>query len=231
MSKIGHIVIATNKYIEFVQPLLASSMRYFLPKHETTMFLFTNTKGIPGAVTIEQEHYPWPGMTLRRYEIFWNNRDILKNMDYLYYTDVDMLFVGSVGDEILGDLTATIHPGYYNTSPHLLPYEKNPRSTAYVRSSERHRYFAGGFNGGKRDNYLDMAKTIYSNIQKDFEHGYVAIWHDESHLNRYFIDHPPGVVLDPSYCFPKDAVWARENPYKTTMKLCPLEKNHKEYQI
>lgn len=229
--RVGHLVIATNRYIEFAKPLCDSAEQYFLPNHEKVMFLFTNMSGIDSAVRVEQEHYPWPGMTLRRYEIFWNNRDLFKDMDYLYYTDVDMLFVGLVGDEVLGSLVATIHPGYYNAPPYVLPYEKDPRSTAYVRPSEWHRYFAGGFNGGKRDNYLDMAKTIYSNIQEDFEHGYVAEWHDESHLNRYLIDHPPEVALDPSYCFPKDAVWAREHPYRATMKLCPLEKNHAEFQL
>lgn len=229
--KIGHVVIATNKYMKFAQPLLDSARKFFLPGHDVTMFLFTNVEAINDVVRIEQEHYPWPGMTLRRYEIFWNNRDALKDMDYIYYTDVDMLFVDKVGDEVLGNLVATIHPGFYNAPAPVLPFEKNPRSTAFVNPGEGRRYFAGGFNGGKRDTFLGMAKEIYDNIQKDLEWGHIAQWHDESHINRYFIDNPPSVVLDPSYCFPKDAVWAQQHPYRSTMKLCPIEKNHVEFQV
>jgi len=229
--KIGHLVIATNRYMEFLDPLLESARRHFLPGHEVTPFVFTNMPYNGPGVRVEQEHYPWPGMTLRRYEIFWKNRDALASMDYLYYTDADMIFVAPVGDEVLGDLVATIHPGYYNAPWSVMPFENNPRSTAFVDPAKRSRYFAGGFNGGRRDAFLDMSKHIQDGIRKDSEYGYTAQWHDESHLNRYLTDHPPTVCLDPSYCFPKDAVWAAQHPYRMTMKLCPVEKNHKEYQI
>ena len=229
--KIGHLVIATNRYMEFVDPLLESARRHFLPGHERTIFLFTNMPYGGDAVRVPQEHYPWPGMTLRRYEIFWVNRYLLAGMDYLYYTDVDMLFVDKVGDEVLGDLVATIHPGFYNAPAHVMPFDNNPASKAFVDPARRSRYFAGGFNGGRREAFLEMAKDIYDSIRADERTGYVAQWHDESHLNRYLVEHPPAVVLDPSYCFPKDAVWAAQHPYRSTMKLCPLEKNHKEYQI
>lgn len=229
--KIGHVVIATNRYMGFAKPLLDSAKEHFLTNHDVTMFLFTNVKAIEGVVRVEQKHEPWPGMTLKRYQIFWKNRDIFKDMDYIYYTDVDMLFVDKVGDEILGELTATYHPGFFNAPTHLLPYEKNPRSTAYVNPSERKSYYAGGFNGGKRDTFLSMSETILNNIESDMEWGYTAEWHDESHLNRFLIDNPPEVSLDPSYCFPKDAIWAQNSVFKKTMKLCPLEKDHSEYQI
>lgn len=230
--RIGHLIVATNKYIEFVKPLLISSNKYFLPKHEVTTFLFTNMPfSMNGVVCINQEHYPWPGMTLMRYEIFLENKNIISDMDYLFYTDVDMLFVDTVGDEVLGDLVATIHPGFYNSPPKDLPHERNPKSKAYVSLSDRHRYYAGGFNGGKREAFINLATGIYENIKKDLEWGYIAEWHDESHLNRYLIDHPPSITLDPSYCFPKDHPMAVGHPYRSTMKLCALEKNHKEYQV
>jgi histo-blood group ABO system transferase len=229
--KVGHLVIATNRYMEFVGPLLDSARLHFLPGHEMTTFLFTNMPYAGAAVRVQQEHYPWPGMTLRRYEIFWKNRHLLAGMDYLYYTDADMLFVDKVGDEVMGGLVATIHPGMYNAPANVLPFENDTRSTAYVDLPQRKRYFAGGFNGGARDVFIDMARSICGAIKKDEAWGHVAQWHDESHLNKYLVEHPPTVVLDPSYCFPKDAVWAAQHPYRATMKLCPLEKNHAEYQV
>ena len=51
-----------------------------------------------------------------------------------------------------------------------------------------------------------MALTIERNIKKDMkEHRYIAVWHDESHLNRYLIDHPPTKLLSPEYlCTPSN---------------------------
>lgn len=41
------------------------------------------------------------------------------------------------------------------------------------------------------------------NIDIDFNNNIIAIWHDESHLNLYFTQHPPK-VLDSSYIYPED---------------------------
>lgn len=234
--KIGLLNIATNRYLEFVDNLYNSAREYFLSKegHEISFFLFTNK---PEEVkrtdvkVIYQEHYPWPGMTLRRYEIFCKNSEILSEMDYLYYCDIDMLFEGYVGSEIIGKSVGTIHPGFWNAPTHAMSYDRNPQSKAYVPFTDGQRYYAGGFNGGTSENFLKMAQTIYQNIEEDKKIGYIAQWHDESHMNRYFIDNPPEVVLDPSYCFPRDAVWAQNHPFRETRKLCALEKNHKEYQV
>jgi histo-blood group ABO system transferase len=234
--KIGLLNIATNRYLEFVDNLYNSANEYFLAKdgHEIFFFLFTN---LPDSIkrkdiqVINQEHYPWPGMTLRRYEIFSKNSELLSTMDYLFYCDIDMVFEGYVGNEIIGDLVATIHPGFWDAPLRVLSYERNPISKAYVALTEGQRYYAGGFNGGRSENFLKMSETIYKNIEEDKSKGHIAVWHDESHLNRYLIDNPPSVVLDPSYCFPKDAVWAQQHPYRATKKLCAIEKDHSQFQI
>lgn len=234
--KIGLINIATNRYMEFAENLYNSADKFFLSNegYEVHYFLFTNLPGKikrDNLIVTNQEHYPWPGMTLRRYEIFCKNEDILSDMDYLYYCDIDMLFEGYIGNEIIGESVGTIHPGFWNAPVHIMSYDRNPLSKAYVPFTEGKRYYAGGFNGGTSNNFLKMADTIYRNIEEDQKIGYVAQWHDESHLNRYFIDNPPEITLDPSYCFPKDAVWAQNHPYRESRKLCALEKNHSEYQV
>ena len=39
--------------------------------------------------------------------------------EYLFLIDADMLFEGDVGEEILGELVATLHPGYVGKRPSL----------------------------------------------------------------------------------------------------------------
>jgi histo-blood group ABO system transferase len=227
MIEVGLIVIATNKYMRFLKPLYDSMQRYFLnePDIQRKMFLFTNQAAFDGPVIIYQEHEPWPFMTLKRYEMFHKNSRFFEKMDYLYYTDVDMIIQNQVGREILGDRVATMHPGFWNTHRANFPYETNPLSTAYIDLGQGERYYAGGFNGGKREIFLEMAKVIAENVNKDLQNGYIAVWHDESHLNRYLIDHKPSVVLNPSYCFP-EAEWARNLPFQKI--VVALDKNHEE---
>jgi hypothetical protein len=79
-------------------------------------------------------------------------------------------------------------------------WETNNRSTAFVGRKYRKFYYCGGIWMGKKDAVLNFARLSYENISKDFGNDIVAIWHDESHLNRWasenvFREH------DPTYCF------------------------------
>lgn len=222
--KVGLLIIATNKYIQFLQPLIESADKYLLKNNEVTYFIFTNQSieinSVRDVVKINVDHREWPWMTLGRYKIFTDNSDTLSQMDYLYYCDVDMLFVSDVGTEILSERVATQHPGYFGKrgTP-----ETNFNSLAFVHPQEPMQYFAGGFNGGSSEEYLKMASVISKNIDIDFSNGIIAIWHDESHINRYFIDNPPTKILDPSYC-------CVENWYDCPFgrKLLALIKRHED---
>jgi histo-blood group ABO system transferase len=225
MAKIGLLVIATGKYDQFIPPLYKSMKKYFMKNHEVTMFVFTD-KEMPkkeDLVSLEHNHEPWPNPTLKRYHTFDKYKDILFNMDYLYYCDADMLFVGEVGDEILPDtetgLVGTEHPGFYGGKRGT--YDTNKDSTAFVKNNEGFIYFAGGFNGGTSKSFLKMSSIIKNNVDKDLSNNIIALWHDESHINRYFIDNPPK-VLNPSYCYPES--W--NLPFEK--KLLALDKNHNE---
>ena len=231
-KKIGLLVICLGKYDVFIPTLLQSVNRNFMINHDVTFFCFTdhkfpNKKGKINIKTINinsEEYMPFfPMATLKRYHIFDKYKEQLKEMDYLFYCDADMRFVGEVGDEILPDtetgLVATEHPGFYGGRRGT--YETRPESTAYVSEAEGECYFAGGFNGGTAEAFLEMSKTIKERVDKDLEKGIIAIWHDESQTNRYLIDNKPN-ILNPSYCYPES--W--ELPFEK--KLLALDKNHSE---
>jgi len=223
VKKVGLLIISTNKYVSFLKPLIESADSYFLPNQEVTYFIFTdqdiNINSNRNIVKTHVEHKEWPWMTLGRYKIFSNNSDFLSKMDYLYYCDVDMLFVNTVGDEILSERVATQHPGYYGLrgTP-----ETNTESLACVYYNENMQYFAGGFNGGTSFEYLKMSNKISENIDIDYSKNIIAVWHDESHMNRYFIDNNPTLVLSPSYCYGENM----KIPFEK--KLIALEKKHFE---
>lgn len=221
--RIGMLCIATNKYIRYAQPLWDSAKKYFMSGHEVSMFVFTNQPNVPeGTIRIEQDHMPWPGPTLMRYHVFLKSEEQLRKMDYLYYSDADMLFVDTVGDEALGDLVATIHPGFYNKQRSDFSYERRPESAAYMGPNDGASYFAGGFNGGKATKFLEMAAACKEMVDADASKGMVPIWHDESCMNKYLSKNPPTNALSPSYCYPES--W--NLPFKK--RLLALDKNHQE---
>ena len=223
--KIGLLVIATGKYDEFIPPLFKSMKKHFFKDHDVTMFVFSD-KEMPkkdGLVHISQQHEGWPYATLKRYHVFDNSKDVLSNMDYLFYCDADMLFVSDVGEEILPDelhnLVGTLHPGFYQGNRGT--YESNYYSLAFVSKDEGQFYFAGGFNGGTSDAFLKMSSILRNRIDDDLKNNIIAVWHDESHLNRYFVDNSPKVI-SPSYCYPEN--W--NLPFEK--KILALNKNHNQ---
>ena len=207
---IGVLVIATNKYIRFLEPLVESINKYFLTGHSVTVFCFTNIMDhvVPdNVILIEQEHMPWPLPTLKRFEIFYKHRDKYENIDILYYLDADMRINDYVGDEFLpGDkeLVAVIHPGYRRDF--LQSFERRPQSHACV-DWNHYVYHCGGVQGGKKDSYLKACEILSNNILDDMKRQIVAIWHDESHWNKYLISNPDIYKeLDCDYCYPESQI-------------------------
>ena len=218
-ANIGLLVVATGKYIRFVNPLIKSAEKYFCKNHKVTYFVFTDERSIPLPHTVYCFHprLGWPFDTMNRYHAYFNHWDALKHQDYLFAIDADMRFVSDVGDEILGERVATLHPGFIGKRG---TYESSPASKACIAEDEGDYYFEGGFYGGSRDAFFHILTTNIQNIDDDLQRGVVALWHDESHWNRYCIDHPPTTILSPSYCYPES--W-RLNYRK---KILALDKDH-----
>lgn len=230
MQKIVLILISTgDRYWQYIQPMIDSAKTFFLP-HD--VLLFTDCeKQFNVARQVMKSAQGFPRETLLRYHTMLTQKDYLASFDFVFYADVDMLFVDKVCYcDILGDgLTATLHPGFAHGQPP--PFENNPASRAYLRQSSH--YFCGGFNGGKSLEYLKLAETCRMNIDYDLNRGIIARWHDESHLNRYLYEHPPIRILSPSYCYPETNVEYYKRLWKgITYKpiLLALSKNKRQQQ-
>ncbi len=233
---IGLCMVATGKYIQFVTPLIRSAEKYFCPRHNRTYFVFTDNNialkeqdESSNIQFIYQKRLGWPYDTLLRFDVYLKNQVSFADMDYIFATDADMLFVNYMGDEILGKHVGTQHPGHNGknplwSAPGSISYETNPISTAYISHEEGEHYFAGGFYGGSYDGFFSMLTILMKRINADFVKDYIAVWHDESHLNRFFIDFPPEVILDRSYCYPEHGE-VKGYP-KCEPKLLALDKDH-----
>lgn len=231
---VGLLLIATGKYHRFIQGMISSADRFFFAdgNADVTYYVFSDTvpqvQSSRRVVHIQIPHKPFPFASMDRFKHFINNATALSPEDYLYYVDVDCLFVDKVGPEILGNLVGVQHCGYYNKQG---PYELNPQSALYIDPATYKQYFGGGFSGGLRHRYLELAEWCSTMIDKDVANGIIPIWHDESAINRYFAVVAPDVVLSPAYHYPQSNVeyykkiWA---PNNWQPKILLLDKNHVE---
>ena len=112
---------------------------------------------------------------------------MLTNTDVVYYLDVDLRVVQhirpfEVAPLKLRPLVAVRHMLQDGRGTP----ESRPQSRAYMEpGAPRLCYFAGGLVGGRTEEFVEMAKAIRAAIDEDDGREVVAIWHDESHLNKY----------------------------------------------
>ena len=221
--KIAVVMICLNEpYWQYLKPCIDSLKKFMLKRHELDFLVWTDMpkereKDL-GATIIPTEPFQWPLPTLHRYHLFLREEEKLREYDYVFYCDADMLAVSRIGDEILGDLVGAQHPMHAYKDSYNPPYEPNEKSTAFiprpgrivVRNGKRKLeplYYAGGFQGGRSDLWIDAMKVMRDRIDEDFsKNNYIARWNDESHVNRYFFENPPDVVLNPSYVYPDSLI-------------------------
>jgi histo-blood group ABO system transferase len=228
--KICIITIATNRYIQFVERLLDNIEEHFLNGHDIQCLLFTDHEvETSDNVKVSQiGHKPWPEPALKKYNYINSQSEYLKNFDYLYLFDADVGIVANVGEEVLQDLVGVLHPYKILEPEKPGTYEKRRESTAYVADEDHNKYYAAAFVGGKSSNFLKMAKTISERVDQDERNGIIAKWHDESHLNKYFIENPP-TDLSPSYMFPEELIGYSQYPFEP--KIVALKKESSFNQI
>jgi hypothetical protein len=241
--KIGLLIIATGKYKFFFDKLYKAIMENFLQNHEKIIFYFTDSnedesKKYKNLVQLKIKRLGFPGDTLYRYKRFNEFRqEILEtNVDYIYYLDVDMDIIDNVGEEIIPPntktLTAVFHPGYYRDREKPKPHESRKESSFYVPEHKRLVYIAGGFQGGKTKEYLDVTREISRKIDKDIKRNLMPVWHDESAWNHYLINNVKKFhVVNSSYCYPENADFRTYRGIKNlSPKIIALNKDHNYFR-
>ena len=83
----------------------------------------------------------------------------------------------------------------------------------------------GAFNGGRSKEFLQMCEQLSKNTHEDLENNVIALWHDESHLNKYIINRRYK-TLPCNYSYPEG--WNIEE-YKDDIKILLRDKANKKY--
>lgn len=238
IPKVAVLYIAIGRYIVFWDNFYKEMEKNFLPDAAVTYFVWTDdkTKSFPkNVVKIKQENLGWPKNTLMRFQMFESQKERLKEYDYIYFMNANMMPVDKIGSEIFPsenqELMVITHPGYYKKSKDTFPYDRNKDTEAYIPRGQGNMYAMGGFNGGTGPAFVKLIEKLNTAIKKDKEKGVMPVWHDESYLNKYILDKNP-LVLSPSYGYPEINA-LRMNPamkeFQQNPKIIILDKDNPKY--
>lgn len=234
--KIGILFIATGRYICFWEEFYKSAKEFLFPFADLHYFVFTDAGTIEfeendDVTKIFAQSTKWPISVCDKYSIILSGKNHYSEFDYLYHFNANMKFIAPIGEEILpqeehGYICACEWLNHkLKSTPDNFPYERNPHSSAYIPYGEGLHYFMGGVHGGRTKEYINMCESLDANIRKDFNNGIIAIWHDESHINKHLLDKNP-LIIPPEYAIPEN--WKYKN-YTKNRKGLLLDKLHWKY--
>ena len=216
--RVGFVTYATGPYNAFVWDLWRSIQEHAFTRHDVHLFVFTDDPAAFGGQqnihARHQDRVGWPFDSLGRHFLYLNHIDWFASVDFVLSIDSDALVVGTLDESMLGERVACLNAWYFGLQRHEYTYETRrthanmPVSRAYIDKSEGRCYFAGGVFGGSVRGFRDILAQAVQLAQNDLNARppRVAIWHDESYLNRVFIDVPPTVVLAPNFMYPEPPV-------------------------
>ena len=238
--KVAICFIGTGEYLNFLPNYYENLEKYFLPNAEKTILVFTDgelNETPDNLIPYYQEHLEWPYITLTRFEIIQKAKDIISQNDWFVFIDADALVVDTITEEEFFDNTKSFfgvhHPCHYlQMPPHdQLPgaFEINPLSRACITDNDDTSvYYQGCLWGGKVPAVLDMIGELEDWIKKDLDDNVIAVWHDESHLNKFFIQNKDNVhLLGPSFAYPE----VFETYCNFEPKIVHLAKNNSKYHV
>jgi hypothetical protein len=212
--KIGILYICTGKYKVFWKDFYLSCEKNFIPETEKHYFIFTDSPEIEfgdenkNITRIYQENLGWPDNTLKRYEMFLKIKENISSFDYIFFFNANIIFNEKITKEMFlpnneQNYVAAIHSGYFNKKINKYPYDRNPKSLAYIPNKIGDKYYQGAINGGRTKHFIEAISLINKNIKEDLKNGIVAKWHDESHWNKFLLDRKDVKILDSSFLYPE----------------------------
>ena len=210
MKKIGIFYICTAPYVAFWEDFYKTSEENFLPETEKHYFIFTDSSTIKSTKkkhVYQIQNMPWPLITLLRFNYFCSVEKDVQEMDYLMFSNANIIFPAKITEEEFlpagsQEIFVTQHPGYYKCKSAKCPFDRNPKSTAFVPLCVKSPYVIGAMNGGTKDGFMKMANQLKKDIETDLKANIIARWHDESQLNRYIAKNKNYKLLTPNYCYP-----------------------------
>ncbi|NWW35527.1 BGAT transferase, partial [Panurus biarmicus] len=207
----GVVTFAVEKYWFFIEVFMRSANKYFLAGHPVNFYLFTdNPEKIPHLQMAPENHLfvipvqrgpRWQDISASRMAIIssYIHSQFQYEVDYLYSMDIDLQLLAHVGVEIIDALVATISSWQVTPEPEHRAYETRPEARAAIPEGQGDFHYTASFYGGSVSQVYKLTRACSEGLMEDRENGIEARGHDESHLNKYLLQHKPTRLLSPEY--------------------------------
>lgn len=204
--------IATSKYKEFFPTFYKGVTENFCSNEERMILVSTDDPDnsmfkMPNVITKKISHAQWPYITLHRFKYLLNFKQEIGESSHFFFIDADLIPVSKIELSDLAesdkDLVGVQHPGFIGK---IGTFETNTNSLASIfhgRYDLSH-YRQGCFWGGESKSVIEMIEELDRRVDVDLSNGVIARWHDESHMNKYFVERNERVLtLHPGYAQPE----------------------------
>lgn len=223
--KVGIITLATGeRHNKMCQNFLSSLYKHFDSTVETKVCVIGDDDSYlkRGELYHKIVNLPSPLITLLRFYFMKQVSNLFMDCDVVFYFDSDMEIIADINiNDILPDstqITVVKHPWATSDQNGWLLEVGNVYSTAQIDNVPE--YYQGCFFGATPSVFFSMVEQLTKNINADLGQRIIAVWFDESHLNK-FVHDKPRRVLTLEYATP--TTWFRSLEIHPTTKI--LHKN------
>lgn len=203
--RIAIVYLAIGKYDILWDEFYSSCEQYLFPDAEKHYFVFTDSEQLLNLelTNVSMSFWKdrgWAMSTFAKSDCILSVSKQLEAFDYLFYINANYKILEPVYcDEILAtevndyftvlsfDHLADKHPDSYT-------YDRNPLCQAYIPYGKGQRYYQASFYGGRVPEMLELAAWCAESTRFDLSNGIMALWHDESYLNKYLLERNPKVI-------------------------------------
>ena len=231
MKTVSIYFIGTSKYIDFFPEYYERHSKYFLSGIKKNFLVFTDQPehsyfNKENVKSFKIEHEPWPFVTLNRFKHISRYREDYPSADWHFFIDADLWPNTDIRSEDLIDphkpYLGVQHPGFMNGA--MGSFEKNPASAASITDKpyDLSIYRQGCLWGGRDPHFFKLIDDCYKAVEQDNSNKVVAAWHDESHLNYFFLNNAESTHTAPASFAAPQAV----GPWTDQLKHLPVHMLH-----